>query len=546
MITSLIKNVLIPEKFGNYYLLSQRVIGFVITKSAVHATQLLMHGRGVTFERFFMEAIPTDPTIAFADRVALAIKTILSQADRYDAVRTSLQSSTAIFKNLTLPFLDHEKISMVLNYEIEPYLPFPTTDAVIDFIITKSNKELKSSDVLVCAVQKSHIAEHLSYFKAAGITPDAITIDLFDVYGFYRLLPNYKDLKGTVALVDISFNFTSIAYLIDGQLMLLRTLPKGITFWAKTIAQSLTLTPQDTLEKIIRFGLDKTSEEQYGKAITDTVGVYLQDIKFTLDSFAAQTPQPKELHKILLLGDGAEIPHITTFFTEHLGTKCEEFDTNAILKVQHYSLKKGKKIPQTETVSLSTALITPIMNHFNLLKQEFAPTHDTLFTKQSITALVLLGTIFVSLVGVNFIRVSRLNKEVTASEQEVLSTLKKLGLSNAKSLSVALREAEEKVSEEEAIWFAFSQQTRVSFLKYLEKLSVAIDRKALGLKITKFIITQQEPSSLTLEGEVKDFEALKVLERELKNTNLFLTIPSLQTTKFNVQMPLKKNNGVAS
>ena len=85
----------------------------------------------------------------------------------------------------------------------------------------------------------------------------------------------------------------------------------------------------------------------------------------------------------------------------------------------------------------------------------------------------------------------------------------------------------------------------VSFLKYLEKLSVAIDRKALGLKITKLVITQQEPSNLTLEGEVKDFEAVKILERELKNTNLFLTVPSLQTTKFTLQMPLKKN-GVAS
>lgn len=545
MIASVLKNIFIPAKFGNYYLLSQRVIGFVITKSAVHATQLLMHGRNVTFEKFFMEAIPTDPTIAFADRVALAIKTILTQADRYDAIRTSLQSSTAIFKNLTLPFLEHEKITMVLNYEIEPYLPFPTSEAVIDFIITKSNKEQKSSEVLVCAVQKSHLVEHLSYFTAAGITPDVVTIDLFDVYGFYCLLPNYKDLKGAVALVDISFNFTSIAYLTDGQLTLLRTLPKGITSWAKTIAQSLTLTPQDTLEKIIRFGLDKTSEEQYGKAIAETVGSYLQDIKFTLDSFAAQTPHAKELNKILLLGDGAELPHITTFFTEHLGIPCQEFDTNAILKVPHYSLKKGKKIPQSETVSLSTALATPVMRHFNLLKQEFAPTNFTLFTKQVITALVLLACIFASILGVNFMRISRLNKEVTASEQEVLSTLKKLGLANAKSLPVALREAEEKVSEEETIWFAFSQQTRVSFLKYLEKLSVAIDRKALGLKIIKLIITQQEPSSLTLEGEVKDFEALKVLERELKNTNLFLTIPSLQTTKFNVQMPLKKN-GVAS
>ncbi len=541
MIANLVKNIFIPEKFGTNYLISQRIIGFSINKSSVHATQVLMHGNKVTLERFFTESLTTDMSIPFADRVAQAIKKILATADRYDLIRTSLASSNAIFKGLTLPFLESDKISMVLNYEIEPYLPFPTSDAIIDFIITKSNPEQHTSEVLVCALQKQHIIEHVSYFQAAGVTPNTITIDLFDLYGLYTIIPRYASSKGATAIIDLGYNFTSIAYVIDGQLTLLRTLPKGITNWAKTIAQSLSATPQDTLEKIIRFGLEKNTEDPYSKAIHTVVTSYLNEIRFTLDSFIAQNPNHKKLDNILLLGDGAELPNMVSFFNEQLGISTELFAINALLDVPGFSVKNGKKIPQSTIVSLSTALITPRMQEFNLLRQEFAPSENSLFNKQIITSFFLIGCIFIGLLVNNFLRTKTVKKEVAASEQEVLSTLKKLGLTNAKSVAVGIREAEEKVTEEEAIWFAFSQQTRVSFLKYLEKLSAAIDRNALGLKITKLIISQQEPSSLTLEGEVKDFDALKILERELKNTNLFLTIPSLQTTKFTLQMPLKKN-----
>jgi len=541
MLTSLVKNIFIPDKLGTYYTISQRVLGFSISKTSVHATQLLMHGNKVTLERFFDESLTADMSLPFADRVTEAIKKIIATADRADSIRTSLASQTAIFKGLTLPFVESDKISMVLNYEIEPYLPFPTSDAIIDFIITKSNPEQNNSEVLVCAVQKHHIIEHLRYFQAAGILATTITIDLFDLYGLYSIIPRYASSKGATAIIDIGYNFTSIAYLIDGQLTLLRTLPKGITNWAKNIAQSLSATPQDTLEKIIRFGLEKESEDPYGKAIHEIITTYLNEIRFTLDSFIAQNPSHKKLDKILLLGDGAELPNMLSFFNEQLSITTELFDTNNLLTLPAFSLKKTKKIPQRATQSLSTALITPRMQEFNLLKQEFAPSENSLFNKQIITSLFLIGCIFTGFLVNNYFRTNTVKKELLASEQEVLSTLKKLGLTNAKSVAVGIREAEEKVAEEEAIWFAFSQQTRVSFLKYLEKLSIAIDRNALGLKITKLIISQQDPSSLTLEGEVKDFDALKVLERELKNTNLFLTIPSLQKTKFTLQMPLKKN-----
>ena len=55
---------------------------------------------------------------------------------------------------------------MVVNFEVEPLLPFATDDAVIDFIITKQNVAEKSSELLVTAVQKQYITQHLQLFAS--------------------------------------------------------------------------------------------------------------------------------------------------------------------------------------------------------------------------------------------------------------------------------------------------------------------------------------------------------------------------------------------
>lgn len=99
-------------------------------------------------------------------------------------------------------------------------------------------------------------------------------------------------------------------------------------------------------------------------------------------------------------------------------------------------------------------------------------------------------------------------------------------------------EAAEKVQREEELWFAFSRQTRFSFLKALQEMSSAIDRDAIGLKLRKLVIT---PNALLFEGEVKDFNALKVLERELRESNLFIIVPTMQELKINEKFFFKKN-----
>ena len=46
---------------------------------------------------------------------------------------------------------------------------------------------------------------------------------------------------------------------------------------------------------------------------------------------------------------------------------------------------------------------------------------------------------------------------------------------------------------------------------------------------------------LVLQGQVKNFDALKILEQELRESNLFVYVPSFQTKTFNEEIPLKKN-----
>ena len=63
-----------------------------------------------------------------------------------------------IFKDLTLQLSDPDKIRMVLDYEIEPMLPFSIHDATIDFIVTKTQKDPQQTTVLVAAIRNQGTA----------------------------------------------------------------------------------------------------------------------------------------------------------------------------------------------------------------------------------------------------------------------------------------------------------------------------------------------------------------------------------------------------
>ena len=536
MIRSL-KNIIIPERIDSYYLISQRVVGLDITKTEVNASKIFYKGSSITLEQFITVQLDTDQSKTYEQRVTAALKTIVKQVGSCDLVRSSLSSSYVIFKELTLPFSDTEKIAKVLPFELEPFLPFSLAQSVTDFIVIESTTN--QATILAAAVKREYIQQHINLYAQSGITPDVITVDLFDLYGLYKFIPLYAHSKKTVALLDMGITETRIAYLDKGRLSFVRTLPQGLSHLVKEIAKHENISPVQAQEQLIRFGFDANNDESYTKALEDTFKPFLDKIQFTLQSFASRLKSGGQLDQLLLLGAGSEVSGICRFINNSIKAKCQLFDCNDLLSIKSISLKKGHKIPQSNILSVGTALITPVIKSFNLAKEDMLADKKDLFAKQFFTGIGLIVVLFMLLIGNSWWQIRRLSKASKKLSNAIVSTLKKSGLTDERRLKKALADAQQNVHKQETIWFAFSARTRFSMLKYLETLSNAIDRIGVGLKLEKLTISEKD-NTISLQATVRDFDALKVLEKELKQSNLFTYVPSLQNTKFTISLPLKK------
>src|SRR3972149_10513481 len=116
----MIRDILLPEQYKGYYVFAKRIIGFDIGKTHVNATQMYLTGRTRIIEKFFEEKLEAGPANNNREKIVKAIQTILAQVDAYDAIHSSLSSAVAVFKELKLPFLQYDKINMVVTYEVEP------------------------------------------------------------------------------------------------------------------------------------------------------------------------------------------------------------------------------------------------------------------------------------------------------------------------------------------------------------------------------------------------------------------------------------------
>ncbi|MCL4229109.1 pilus assembly protein PilM [Candidatus Dependentiae bacterium] len=534
----MLKNVLIPEKIGSYYLVSKRVLGLDIGKSHVRAIQVMLRGRTITTEKVFQEAVENGTTPSNQEKIVEALRVIMGQAHKKCVIHTALPSNLMVFKTLRLPFVDREKIAMIINYEIEPLLPFAASDALVDFIITKIHPEDSSSEVLVAAVQKHHVIQHLDMLAQAGIDPEVVTVDMFNLYALYERVPTYQKHMGGVALVDMGFTHTTIAYIFNRQLRMIRSLPRGMNYFAKQVHQDLSISIAESFDLLQRFGLEPNNDLAYSESINKIMSDFVQEIQFTLTSFSSKDTERLEL--IVLIGDGAVIKNIERFMTQFTGVRCESFEFNGLFTSQVIKNKLPSIIHNSFAQSLANALPSSLTEQSNLRQKEFVITDTRTFVQQLAVGGVLT-VLLVGILGFNYWQRTRLlSHEIQTSQQEIIRALKQhFVLSQDNDLEELIVSAEEKVKKEEQMWFAFSGQARSSFLKYLLALH-ALDKEGLGLVVDRLDISR---GILTLKARVKDYDALRKLEKDLKQSPLFSSIEPQEKTDFTMRITLAKNGG---
>lgn len=538
----MIKNILIPERLGNYYIFSKRIIGFDIDKTHVTATQIYLKGSSITIERCIDEILDTSNELTHEERVTKAISNITTTLDKFDEIYTSISSLNVVFKSIRLPFINYEKIKSVIGYEVEPLLPFSMNDAVIDFVVTKEIKEENISEVMVAAVQKNSVEQHVKLFTDAGVQPEKVSVDLLSLYSFYKNIPEYENIQGGVVLIDIGFNVTRLSFINNGQMVFVRTFPKGIISQAKDFAKNYSVSQNEAAEMIMRYGYNKEDEEKYKEAIAKAATIFWSDIKFTIHSFISNLQEGIEISQVLILGQGAKIIGITEFAGNFLSVGCSIFRTNSLSNKPNIYIKNSLTIPSSNIISLATVFPSPITDKFNLYQFSDGASDEKIVAKQLSAFLVFLF-ILLSLLFLNsYIKVGKLKTEIDSSGKNIkqeLSARFKLSESDMETVDGAIAAAERQVAEADR-QTSFVGEDRFSFLKYLFILTKNIDKEGTGIKISKLTISQID-NTIKLDATVKSRDAASRLTTDLrKNKDYFAIVPGQYSEKIDLVIDLKK------
>src|SRR3990167_721006 len=335
----MIQNLFIPNAINNYYLISQKILSFSLSRNHVTACQILAAGNTVTIQEIYREALEFDSGLTYEQLVSAAIKKIIKK-NKFNLITLTVSNTHTIFKELELPFLDAQKINQVLRFEVEASLPFTIDKAVVSFIVTSQDLTKKSSRVLAAVVQTKDLEYYQELFKKAGLKGvDQFTVELFDSYALFQKIPEYNQPytqlntiqasipaninssdqanltnltknKTAQIFLNISDSTTTVIYLEHNKLQLSRIIPRGFNNLARQFSQRAKISYPEALEIINRVNLSHAINQEHTTQLKAVLGEYFNLISATLESFAvnlqaqqlAINPDAKlELKQIILL-----------------------------------------------------------------------------------------------------------------------------------------------------------------------------------------------------------------------------------------------------
>ncbi|MFH1644341.1 MAG: pilus assembly protein PilM [bacterium] len=555
--------IFFPEKIGSKRLLSKKIISFSIQDDIVKAAVVFCKGSQNIVQNLFKQKIEFYNKNEYKQKTIFAIKTILQQIKKYDQIKISIPSSSVIFKELTMPFANKDKIRMILDYEIEPLIPFPIEEAVSDFIITKQIKEKKSvqAQILVAIARKEDIQDILDLYYSADVKPNGISVDLISTYSIYQQIPEYNTIKQPTVLIDMQQNSTQIAFLQSGQLRITRFITTGIQNIVENLSSELNQSKENIETTLFTQEMRTLQQNEFDKALQKQLMNLFSEIQFTLNSFSSKLELQTGIGKIFLLGASSKIKGLPRFVNNLLQIPTEKFNCEKIFDNKIFKNKVKKIISDWNkfTVNLGTAAPSKQQTDFDLQRKEFSLPNILLLKKQIKSAIIITLIIFITIGFKGYNQINNLKKQSTNLEKIQLTRLRSIFPKDSPTLKktnfrAVLKDTEKFVNEKTEMWAPFAKQ-KLNPLEILQELTRIIDKRRFDVTIEQISMEDVENETVKIEVDgffksktgSKHFDAFEELEKRfaesgtLKLTEVIDARPTEdEGIKFNARLVIKE------
>jgi general secretion pathway protein L len=392
----------------------------------------------------------------------------------------AISGAETYYRNLAVPFKDKRKQREVLSFELEPNVPFPIDDLVVDFF---STSRPGTPELLAFFAEKRVIGQLLDTLKTHDIDPEALCVRCIPMALW---LINDPGTPHNGVLLNLGKKRVTLVLWQKSRVVFIRTFVHG------SDTQTLLKTVQHTIHA---FGAGRKANQ--------------------IERF--ESPE-----KAFLTGQGATQPRVSQAVTEALGIPAEKVDLCNDDRIRLGENAEPLWDPHLMDGALSLALgrynakgLGPNLrrNGFEVQKRSFY--RSKIFRKVAAWLLVI-ATLWAVDMGVD---TYFLKQRAAALDNRILVLFKKT-FPHISRIVDPVKQAQIEINELNRV----SKPGQVAgtnskaldlFLEISERLP-----KSMDLKVSRLVI---DPNSVRIKGNTDTYNTVDRVKQGLEKSSLFKT-----------------------
>ncbi len=351
-------------------------IGLEITPERINVVQMAKQKQNYKLVKCCSSDIPEGifEEGKIVDSVALAelIQEVLKENKiNSKRVATAVPMRESIIRIIPIPSeLDEEELrDLVLNHQANLYLPYPREEVDIDYQklgYFQDEDGIEKVQVLLVATRREITDSYLETLQRAGLQVDVLEINSFALIRTIRdQLRQFSSNEATV-IVDIEFDNTEIAIVVDGVPQFSRTVPIGTFQLQNALSRAMNLPTSRSPEILLGMTIPTTAFDSLGTntsasrtfttagmaALMRVLGELTDELRRSINFYLNQSDELEmEIVQLLLAGPGGGLAQLDEYFTQRLSVP-----TMAIDPIASLNLDTTQEIPNAERPGLGTVL----------------------------------------------------------------------------------------------------------------------------------------------------------------------------------------------
>jgi len=303
---------------------SKRLLALDLGSSTIEACRVTADGDRLVVNEFAFADVPYE-----TERILCLEDLVERHGLRGSEVVTTMSGRNVIIRYIIMKSMSDTELKDAIQYEIDKHIPFSPDEVYID---TQKLEDMEGQGddmkVLLVAVRRSALDDHLSILRDVGLRPVAVDVDAFSLGNAFELNfgADFLSQDKPIALIDVGAVKTSINILHQGLSRFTREIYIAGNDLTASISVKLAIeTAQaETLKADPGENLPKVRD-----AVATTVDDLANEIALSFDFF--ENEYDRSIGYIYLSGGGAMLEGMTDSLSGFFKKPVELWDpTNKV------------------------------------------------------------------------------------------------------------------------------------------------------------------------------------------------------------------------